>query len=178
MEVPLLTREMILQYLLLMSRRNNSCCCGGQQVEWKGQPGRKTWKDQPGWKILEGVMQTVTVSRILLCSTHIVQDTTPPPSDEDTTPLPDNAPLSPCCDLDVSLTTSALLENLEADKDPFNILDFGTAINDPVEPSLTIPSPAASSPKVVGSTRRRRKTRQQHVRGWRTICTRDTRVYW
>ena len=103
-------------------------------------------------------MQTVTVSRILLCSTHIVQDTTPPPSDEDTTPLPDNAPFSPCCDLDVSLTTSALLENLEADKDPFNILDFGPALHDPVEPSLTFSSPAATSPKVVGPTRRRRKT--------------------
>ena len=68
--------------------------------------------------VLEGVMQTVTVSRILLCSTHIILDTTPPPSDEDTIPLPGNTPLSPCCDLDVSLTTSAFLEILEAGVDP------------------------------------------------------------
>ena len=102
-------------------------------------------------------MQTVTVSRILLCSTHIVPDTTPPPSDEDTSPLPVNTPLclSPCCDLDVRLTTSALLENLEAGVDPFHV---GPAIHDPVEPSLTFPSPAATSPKVVGPIRRRRKT--------------------
>ena len=32
--------------------------------------------------VLEMVMQTVTVSRILLCLTHIVPDTTPPPSDD------------------------------------------------------------------------------------------------
>ena len=85
-------------------------------------------------RVLEGVMQTVTASRILLCSTHIVPDTTPPPCDEDTTPLPDNTPLSPCCDLDVSLTTSALLENLEAGEDPFNVLDVGLAIHDLVVP--------------------------------------------
>ena len=83
--------------------------------------------------VLEGVMQTVTVSRILLCSTHIVPDTTPLPSDEDTNPLPDNTPLSSCCYLDVSLTTSALLENLEAGEDPFNVLDVGPAVHDPVE---------------------------------------------
>ena len=85
-------------------------------------------------RVLEGVMQTVTASRILLCSTHIVPGTTPPPCDEDTTPLPDNTPLSPCCYLDVSLTTSALLENLEAGEDPFNVLDVGLAIHDLVVP--------------------------------------------
>ena len=108
--------------------------------------------------VLEGVIQTVTVSRILLCSTHIVPETTPPPSDEDTTPLPDNTPLSPCCDLNVSLTISALLENLKVGEDPFNVLDVGPAIHDPVEPSLTLALPAATSPKVVGPIRRRRKT--------------------
>ena len=79
------------------------------------------------------------VYRILLCSNHIVPDTTPPPSDEDNTPFPDNTSLSPCCDLDVSLTTSALLKNLEAGEDPFSVLDVGPAIHDPVEPSLTFP---------------------------------------
>ena len=109
--------------------------------------------------VLEGVMQTVTVYRILLCSTLIVPDTTPPPSDEDTTPLPDNTPLSPCCDLDFSLTTSALLENLEACEDPFNVLDIGPAIHDPVEPSLVsnFPTPCSYLYEDAG--------RQQHVRG-------------
>ena len=108
--------------------------------------------------VLEGVMRTVTVSKILFCPTHIVPDTIPPPSDEDPTPLPDNTPLSPCCDLDVSLTRSALLENLKAGDDPFNVLDVRLVIHDPVEPSLTFPPPAVTSPKVVGPIRRRRKT--------------------
>ena len=125
--------------------------------------------------VLEGVIQTVTVSGILLCSTHIVPDTTPPPSDEDTTPLPDNTHLSPCCDLDVSLTTSALLENLEAGEDPFNVLDFGPAIHHPVEPSLTKPLQLPHPRWLVLSED---AGRQQHVRGWRTICIRDTRMYW
>ena len=86
-------------------------------------------------------MQPVTVSRILLCSTHIVPDTTTPPSD----------------DLDVSLTTSALLENLKAGEDPLNVLDVGPAIHDPVVLSLTFPPPVATSPKVVGPIRRRQK---------------------
>ena len=34
---------------------------------------------------------------------------------------------------------SALSENLEAGEDPFNVLDVGPAIHDPVEPSLTFP---------------------------------------
>ena len=32
-----------------------------------------------------------------------------------------------------------LLENLEAGEDPFNVLDVGPAIHNPVEPSLTFP---------------------------------------
>ena len=102
-------------------------------------------------------MQPVTVSRILLCSTHIVPDTTTPPSD----------------DWDVSLTTSALLENLKAGEDPLNVLDVGPAIHDPVVLSLTFPPPVATSPKVVGPIRRRQKTTA--YRGRRTICT---RMYW
>ena len=112
--------------------------------------------------VLERVMQTVTVSIIILCSTHIVPDITPPPSDENTTPLPDNTPLFLCCELDVCLTvtTSALLENLEAGEYPFNVLDVGPAFHDPVKPSITFPPPAATSHKVVGPIyiRRRRKT--------------------
>ena len=108
-------------------------------------------------------MQTVTASRILLCSTHIVPDTTPPPSDEDTTPLPDNTPLSPCYDLDVSLTTSALLENLEAGEDPFSVLYVGPAIHDPVEPYLTFPPLQLPHPRCLVLLED--AERQQHVRG-------------
>ena len=97
--------------------------------------------------VLEGVMQTVTVSGFLLCSTHIVPYTIPPPSDEDTTPLPDNTPLSPYCDLDVSLTTSNPLSPMQLPHPRWLVLSEDAG-------------------------------RQQHVRGWRTICIRDTRMYW
>ena len=122
-------------------------------------------------------MQTVTVSRILLCSTQIVPDSTPPLFDEDTTPRPDNTPLYPCCDLDVSLTTSALFEDLEGGEDPYNILDVGPAIHDRVEPSLTFP-PLQLLPNPRWFVLSEDAGRQQHVRGWRTICIRDTRMHW
>ena len=109
-------------------------------------------------------------------STHIVPDTNTPLSDEDTTPLPDNTPLTPCCDLDVSLTKSALLENLEAGEDPFNVFDVGPAIHNPVEPSLTFPPLQLPRPRWLVLSKD--AGRQQHIRGCRTICIRDTRMYW
>ena len=68
--------------------------------------------------------------------------TTPPPTVEETAPLDDLTPSSASCDLDLSLTAIALLENIEAGQDRFRFLDVEPAIHDSAEPfPISLPRP-------------------------------------
>ena len=112
--------------------------------------------------VLDGVQQMVTQTKIRLCPTHLVPDSTPPPPEVD----------PPAPELDLSISTELILDSLTTDIDPLNVLHSPPQQpfpDDEPSPSSELsaftaaePSPAATDPRSLSTVTRCKQVWEEH----------------